>query len=231
MDRTKAGTLKASPRPDEIKCCLECFIKMVNSKQDLDLSDGTKLKYKEPSRSKSARKAQSKNVSNSPAVIGLWYKHAMKPTTPPTSSKKIFQALKKCKQGNYPAVSVKGILKAQKRTVRKTRFDDEADNQTDSESESSGSENGTDNDSEQGEDISAEIQKRVAVETKRYIDSLKKKGKLETEMRASSASATNAADGKRNSNKVQELLNEKKINEDSLRDLEVELAKAGYSSE
>jgi hypothetical protein len=226
-----SSVLKASPRPDEIKCCLECFIKMVNSKQDLDLSDGTKLKYKEPSRSKSARKAQSKNVSNSPAVIGLWYKHAMKPTTPPTSSKKIFQALKKCKQGNYPAVSVKGILKAQKRTVRKTRFDDEADNQTDSESESSGSENGTDNDSEQGEDISAEIQKRVAVETKRYIDSLKKKGKLETEMRASSASATNAADGKRNSNKVQELLNEKKINEDSLRDLEVELAKAGYSSE
>ena len=121
-------------------------------------------------------------------------------------------------------------MKAQKRTVRKTRFDDEAEYQTDSESESSGSD-GTDNDSEQGEDISTEIQKRVAVETKRYIDSLKKKGKLETEMRASSASATNAADGKRNSNKVQELLNEKKINEDSLRDLEVELAKAGYSSE
>jgi hypothetical protein len=158
----------------------------------------------------------------------------MKPTTPPTSSKKIFQASKKYKQGNCPAVPVKGILKAQKRTVRKTRFDDsekEAECQTDSESESSGSDSGTDNDSEQGEDVSTEIQKRVAVETKRYIDSLKKKGKLEKEMRASSASATNAADGKRNSNKVKELLNEKKINEDSLRNLEVELAKAGYSSE
>ena len=28
-----SSVLKASPRPDEIKCCLECFIKMVNSKQ------------------------------------------------------------------------------------------------------------------------------------------------------------------------------------------------------
>ena len=50
-----SSVLKAPPRPDEIKCCLEYSIKMVNSKQDLDLSDGTKLKYKEPSRSKSAR--------------------------------------------------------------------------------------------------------------------------------------------------------------------------------
>ena len=222
-----SSVLKASPRPDEIKCCLECFIKMVNSKKDLDLTDGTKLKYKEPARNKSARKAQVKNVTSSPAVIGLWYSHAMKTTTPPKSAQNIFHCLKKCKQGNYPGVS--GDMKGQARRTRSGDLEKEAESQREPEQDSSDSDSDTDNESEQGEEISAEIQKRVAIETKRYIDSLKKKGKLEKEMRASSATAT--SDDNRNSNKVQELLNEKKLNEDSLRNLEVELAKAGYMSE
>ena len=120
-------------------------------------------------------------------------------------------------------------MKGQARRTRSGDLEKEAESQREPEPDSSDSDSDTDNESEQGEEISAEIQKRVAIETKRYIDSLKKKGKLEKEMRASSATAT--SDDNRNSNKVQELLNEKKLNEDSLRNLEVELAKAGYMSE